>query len=160
MQCPEVRELLSAELDAALPDEDAAAVFHHLATCALCRRWYREVRQTVSFLSSLETEPAPVAVRERVEQANADRPVPVDRPRRGARYQVPRPLAWAAAVLLVLQLGLISAQLAGFKPLTTDRVEEEVPSMIVLTADDRTSATTVIQSAAVHESDTNVRNGG
>jgi anti-sigma factor RsiW len=53
MNCPHVRELLSAYLDGELPEQRSHAVAEHLAQCSGCREELHALRVTSELVSSL-----------------------------------------------------------------------------------------------------------
>ena len=65
MNCEKALELMSAELDSALTEEEAAALQTHLEACPACRETYRQLHELDLLLQDGELEP-PAALRETV----------------------------------------------------------------------------------------------
>ncbi|MEX2221765.1 MAG: zf-HC2 domain-containing protein [Candidatus Rokuibacteriota bacterium] len=74
MTCHEVREGLSAYVDAALDPDERARVEAHLETCAECRHELAGLRETVALLRRVEPARAPVGFVDRVVAAAGPRP--------------------------------------------------------------------------------------
>jgi len=115
MTTPDVHTLTGAYAADALPDEERRAFDAHLAECPACAQEVAELRATAARLAAGTAETPPPALRERVlAQARQTRqvsPLPVVSTSAPAAAPTPRawyrqPLAAAAALLLIVALGL------------------------------------------------------
>ena len=66
MNCGQIRELLSAQLDGRLTPDEEAALSGHLAACEECRREQAALAKTVSILRGLAPVEAPAGLPDRV----------------------------------------------------------------------------------------------
>ena len=64
--CRDMTELATDYLEGALPVRRSLAVRFHLSICSMCRRYYRQVRETVSLLRRMPPEPVPAREEERI----------------------------------------------------------------------------------------------
>ncbi len=74
--CRDMTELATDYLEHALPLSRRVAVRVHLAYCTMCRRYYRQVRETIALLRRLPTPPPPAAVEDAVIARSHDDPPP------------------------------------------------------------------------------------
>lgn len=154
MNCETVRETMSAELDGEATDEQLAPAYSHLAACADCRAWRREIIAVKGIFAALPEHPLPASIAGQLELAGTASP------RVGRRnvYRIPRLLAWAAAAVVVLSIGWSSHQ-ALTRPVTTSTAE--VAETIVLTSRDRTSSSVMVRTTAETEREDKLpQNGG
>jgi len=147
------REILSAELDEEATDEQLAASYAHLAECASCRAWRREIIVVKRALADLPFHPLPESVAQHFRPAGAS----AARGRRRGMYHFPAPLAWAAAATVILNMGWSAYQLA-LKP--APGTTKEIAETIVLTSRDRTSSTVMIRTTANSEQGNNLKKNG
>jgi anti-sigma factor RsiW len=114
MNHEDVRARLSALMDLALPDREAADVETHLRDCAACRTQLAQLRETVRLLREVEPVQVPegfaFAVRSRIEQMGAASPARPPR-RRIAFPQISWSWRTAAAAASVVLVGLFAANL-------------------------------------------------
>jgi len=101
MPCQRYHEMLSAQLDGELPPDQAEVLTAHLETCATCRRLRQELTTLHNDMALDETAVLPAAVEKRILSVTTGAEAA---PWRGY-YRVPRSLAWAAVLLLVLLAG-------------------------------------------------------
>ncbi len=72
--CRDMTELATDYLEDALPLGRRLGVRIHLAYCSFCRRYYRQVRETIALLRRLPTPPPSQAVEESVISRSHDAP--------------------------------------------------------------------------------------
>jgi len=77
--CRDMTELSTDYLEGALPVGRRLAVRWHLSICSMCRRHYRQVRETVALLRRLPTPPPPAKMEDAV-IARVDPPSPFTAP--------------------------------------------------------------------------------
>ncbi len=100
MKCELYRELISARLDRELQPDELETLEAHLEQCSECAAFARQVKQ----LQELAATSPPTAMPREVEEAILSR---TNRQRSLWRrlfrgyYRIPRPLAWAAALVLL-----------------------------------------------------------
>ncbi len=121
MTCDAYREHLSAWVDGELPPDLEEAVRRHLDGCPTCRATVDQLRATAGLVARLPARAAPPdladAVEREIARASAGTPAAMRAARR-RRAPVRQPPAWpralamAAAVLLVVGIGVLS-HLAG-----------------------------------------------
>lgn len=128
MTCEQYQELISADLDAELRADEEPALWEHLAHCTVCRAWRRD-----QLAMRYEFERWP----EETYPAITDGPVKRSRPATKV-YRVPRVLAWAAAIVLLVQGALVTSSLMHTPDMRPDlaATDEETVETIVLTAKD------------------------
>ena len=143
MDCENIRQTLSAEIDGEAPDRELSAAYRHLADCAECRRWRRDFLQIAKDFPAWADQPIPIEVTSRL-QDHIRKTGTAPRRKNRTVYRIPRPLAWAAAAILVLQIGWSSYRLASPEAEPGYGLDAFVPSTIVLTDLDRISTTTII----------------
>ena len=109
MNCEKALELMSAELDGALTEEEAAALQTHLEACPACRETYRQLHELDLLLQDGEPEP-PAALRETVM-----RQIRGEEKTKKRRAWIPAAAIAAAAALVLLagRAGLLA--LPGFE---------------------------------------------
>lgn len=109
MNCEKALELMSAELDGALAEEEAAALQTHLEACPACRETYRQLHELDLLLQDGELEP-PAALRETVM-----RQIRGEEKTKKRRAWIPAAAIAAAAALVLLagRAGLLA--LPGFE---------------------------------------------
>ena len=102
MNCEQYRQLISALVDKELNSEERGSLDKHLADCSACKQYAEQVRELERLTSEWEASTMPPDVEQAVLARTKAKP-------RGwlARvwndsYSIPRPLAWAAMLLLVL----------------------------------------------------------
>lgn len=64
--CRDVTEMTTEYLEGTLPLHRRVAMRFHLSICSMCRRYMRQVRQTIGLLGILPPEPVPEAVENRL----------------------------------------------------------------------------------------------
>lgn len=69
LACDDVMQRVTEYLDEALPPGARTAIEQHLAECAACARYLREIRQTIHRLGALPREPMPAPMKDRLLQA-------------------------------------------------------------------------------------------
>jgi hypothetical protein len=94
MSCEPYLELISAELDVELDPDGEVNLWRHLSGCERCRNWRRDQLVIRRDLESWPEEALP----ERMQM-----PVPGVASKPSRVYRVPRPWAWAAGILILLQ---------------------------------------------------------
>jgi len=159
MNCKEIQETISAEFDSEATDEQLVHAYRHLADCPKCRNWRREVLVIKGTFALHEDHPLPQSVTERLDRAERATQ-PVGKKQWKSIYRVPRPLAWAAAVLIMLQIGWSSYQIAGGPRGSKIEMDNGVPDTIVLTAIDRISSSTVVRTSEKKDNHQTPENGG
>ena len=160
MDCEKIREIISAELDGEATDDQLVGAYRHLADCPECRNWRREVLVIKGTFAFREDHPLPPSVTEQLRRAESATP-PVEKKQWKSIYRVPRPLAWVAAVLIVLQIGWSSYQIAAGPRGAKIEMDNGVPDTIVLTAMDRISSTTVVRTSEEYDNhQQTLENGG
>jgi len=143
MSCEDLQEIISAEADGEALEEELVAAYRHLADCAACRTWRRETLAVHQDFLLWHDEPIPETVAERLrkqERRSQERAVPHE----SRVYRIPRPVAWAAAAILTLQVGWASYRLVLLPPPAQQQGESDAPTKIVLTARDRVSSTVIV----------------
>jgi anti-sigma factor RsiW len=75
--CRDMTELATDYLEGALPFARRMAVRVHLAYCTMCRRYYRQVRETITLLRRLPAPPLPQTVEDAVIARSHDQPPPL-----------------------------------------------------------------------------------
>jgi len=143
MNCEDIRQTMSAELDGEAAEHDLIIAYRHLADCAICRSWRREVLAVHRDFPLWHDEPVPPAVAERLQQHEHQAQHRAG-PGEKRIYRIPRPLAWAAAMILTIQVGWASYRLVLPPPPTQQQGESDAPAQIVLTAKDRVSSTVIV----------------
>jgi predicted anti-sigma-YlaC factor YlaD len=83
--CRDMTELATDYLENALPFARRLGVRVHLAYCSMCRRYYRQVRETVALLRRLPAEPVPRATEDAVIARSHDDPPDLPPPLRPPR---------------------------------------------------------------------------
>jgi anti-sigma factor RsiW len=119
MECQEVREQLSAWLDAELDEAAAAALSAHVDQCAACQREWRQLTALETALGQLSA-PVPVGLAEKVLAQ-------VRPPRRRQWWQS---VALAACLVLGVALGGSMAR-SFYAPEASSHTESEVASLEV-----------------------------
>jgi predicted anti-sigma-YlaC factor YlaD len=136
MSCEQYQELISADLDAELSAEEEPGLWAHLARCADCRRWRRDQLAMRGEFQRWPEEALPSMTAETMRLAP---------PAKRKTYHIPRALAWAAMVVLLIQ-GVFLTSAIVRAPNTAEPVitlsEEETVETIVLTTKDRVSFST------------------
>lgn len=155
MNCEEIRETMSAELDGEATDDELARAYGHLADCPACRLWRREILAMKNMFAHSADVSLPSKVTKQLHDTTKSSTA---RGPQKSMYRVPRPLAWAAAAAFILQVGWSSYQItAGASSGGMDEVDET----IVLTARDRISSAVIIRTAQEHENENHIpQNGG
>ncbi len=134
MECQEVREQLSAWLDAELDEATGAAVAAHVDKCEACRREWRRLTALETALGSLAA-PMPPGLAEKVlAQVRA--------PRRRQWWQS---VALAACLVLGIALGGSMAQ-TFYAPAGSNHTEAEVASLEVFQDHPQGSLGTIVAS--------------
>jgi hypothetical protein len=141
MKCTTIRELISADLDCQATDEQMVQAFKHLAECRGCRNWRSSILEMQNVFDTIESQPVPDSVHGRLRRS-AESAKPADQMRSSKTYSLPRPLVWAAAAIIVLQLGWSSHRFISSPSEVESSSPRMDPSTITLTARDRTSAAT------------------
>jgi anti-sigma factor RsiW len=119
MECQEVREQLSAWLDAELDEGTEAALAAHVDKCAACQREWRQLTALESALGQLSA-PVPLGLAEKVLAQ-------VQSPRRRQWWQS---AALAACLVVGIALGGSMAR-TFYAPAGSTHTEEEVASLEV-----------------------------
>ena len=152
MACEEYQKRISADLDGELRADEEIGLWEHLRDCADCCSWRRDQILIRAEFHRWPLEALPAKIAE---------PAPSRTRSRAHAYRVPRPLAWAAGILIVLQSTLsITSMLSrpvetADEPLDTNGYVET----ITLTPADRTSFT-VHSSRVPADNNKPQRNGG
>ncbi len=136
MNCEHIREILSDEIDGEAGDSQLTEAYRHLGGCTYCRVWRREMLIIEHNFGEWGDSPVPEAVTSRLREQTPS-------PRNRRVYRISRPLAWAAAAAIVLQLGWTSFNLLRVPG--QDGWEAEIPARIVLTNVDRTSSKMIVE---------------
>ncbi|MCK4605908.1 MAG: zf-HC2 domain-containing protein [candidate division Zixibacteria bacterium] len=100
MNCEQYRELISARVDGEIESEELDALEAHLEQCPECAAFARQVKQ----LQELAADSPLVLMPSEVEEvilSRSNRQQSLWRRLFSGHYRIPRPLAWAAALLLV-----------------------------------------------------------
>jgi predicted anti-sigma-YlaC factor YlaD len=136
MYCEDYQQRISADLDGELSAADERLLWKHLASCETCRAWRRDQMQIRAALQQWPEEELPAIPTPRVTP-------PVTATTRV--YRVPRVLAWAAALLLLLQGAYVTSTLVGGPQIseeTSPMLAEDEVETIVLTEKNRVSYST------------------
>lgn len=140
--CEHIRSLFYDYLDGSLSDEDERKVIGHIEECEACRAELKKEKELASMLESMPHESAPASLRANVlrqlrnEQAEEAGRLPADTKKIPAVVKFV-PLAFAAAAILIVALGIHIVTRPGFmdktgksagkarseKPATTRREE-------------------------------------
>jgi predicted anti-sigma-YlaC factor YlaD len=157
MDCEQMQKDLSAELDGEVAEAELISVYRHLAECPRCRQWRRDIVSLRGAFACAEPSPLPAIIARRLQGSG------YQRSHRGEKspttgYRVPRPLAWAAALLFVLQTGWLALEWSDSSAnLSQDRPAET----IILTGRDRTSSSILVRTASeTDEINRSRQNGG
>ena len=151
MSCEKIREIMSAEMDGEAAEEQLIKVYQHLAECAGCRKWRREVLAVHGAFATGKESPLPASIAEKLhEYENA-----TDQTEQAKRIY--RPLAWATAAAVVLSVGWSSFQLAQ-KPAST--IADEIAETIILSSRDKTSSAVMVRSTQGNEPGNNRQENG
>jgi len=129
MNCDKYQEMISAQMDNELSVDDEPTLWEHLAHCENCRAWRRDQLSLRDEFAAWPEESLPPSAW----------PLPPEQPVRA--YRVPRVLAWAAAILLLVEGAWIGRGLVS-PPATQDDYstpDDEIVETIVLTQKDRVS---------------------
>ena len=59
MNCQKIKKLLNTYIDQALDADTAQQVEEHLKSCSTCNKEYQSLKEIITFLNSLSTQPAP-----------------------------------------------------------------------------------------------------
>lgn len=102
MNCEHCRQLISALVDKELTEGERGSLDEHLAQCSECAQYSEQIRELERLTAEWESSAMP----REIEQAILDR---AKQKRHGwlprlwsGSYRIPRPVAWAAAVLLLV----------------------------------------------------------
>lgn len=128
MSCDKYQEMISAQMDNELSVDEEPSLWEHLAHCENCRAWRREQLTLRDEFAAWPEESLPASAW----------PLPPAEPVRA--YRVPRALAWAAGILLLIEGAWIGRGLVG--PRTPDDYstpDDDTVETIVLTQKDRVS---------------------
>ncbi len=102
MNCEHCRQLISALVDKELTEGERGSLDEHLAQCSECAQYSEQIRELERLTSEWESSAMP----RDIEQAILDRAK--QKPHGwlgrvgGGSYRIPRPVAWAAVLLLAL----------------------------------------------------------
>lgn len=114
LDCHEIKQVLGQWLDGELPDADRSTVVSHLGTCADCQAEYESLQSMAAVLAQPPTEAPPASIWHAIEarldgttRATTGHTERTGRDRWVFRFPR-RPLAAAAAILLVSGLGWLS----------------------------------------------------
>jgi len=101
MNCEQYRELISARLDGEIENRELAALEAHLKQCETCTAFSRQLDQLHALVVESQPTPMPDEVVETIMAKTYCRP---GRWRRlvSGHYRIPRPVAWAVAVALLM----------------------------------------------------------
>ena len=154
MNCEQYQEFASADLDGELDAENEPTLWEHLTRCETCRLWRRDLLAIRKEFQHWPEESLPSMPVESALPPSARRKV----------YHIPRALAWAAAVVLLVQGVFLTAGIVR-APETAEPVialpEEETVETIVLTVKDRVSFSTTENPLMIGNPATNPdENGG
>jgi predicted anti-sigma-YlaC factor YlaD len=140
MNCLEIREIISADLDFQTSDEQLILAFKHLAECKDCRQWRNNILEINNVFASIENRPVPDTITERLRQPEKAEIVK-DISTSKKIYTLPRRLVWAVATIIIIQFGWFSYRIIDRPSGTEFTFDSKDSTTIVLTANDRTSAT-------------------
>ena len=98
MTCDQYRELLSAKFDKELTEPEQKALSEHLAQCAECTQYAEQLKE----LDRLTAEWEDAVMPPEVEQAILARAKTNPRGVFTGSYRIPRPVAWAAMIALII----------------------------------------------------------
>jgi predicted anti-sigma-YlaC factor YlaD len=136
MNCEQYQQLISADLDAELSADEEPGLWEHLAQCAECRRWRHD---QLAIRNEFQRWPE-----ESLPSMSAELALPPSRAK-GKVYRIPRALAWAAVIVLLIQGVFVTSAIVR-APNTSEPLlalsEEETVETIVLTVKDRVSFST------------------
>lgn len=110
MDCSYYEELLSARRDGELTPDEAMTLEKHLRECPVCRKTAQIIDAVGGVVASLEKMPLPGKIEEAiVSGVRRERAASIENGRQPRYYRIPRPVAWAAVVLmLILGIGTLS----------------------------------------------------
>ena len=130
MNCDVHRELISADLDGELRESEELGLWQHLTQCAECRGWRRDQIRIRYELQHWPEEALPSNVGEFF--------APDTKSTRNV-YRIPRVLAWAAGLVLLVQGAVTVSTLTSRSSLDMPYLtaDQETVETIVLTARDR-----------------------
>jgi len=110
VQCHDICELLSAYIDGMLDSSQAARVEEHIASCAVCKMEYEDLRTAVDLVRGLPEVAPPPEFHDRLQQKLRSLPAPADTNlKTGLLYKLARG-KWcgtlAAAAVIFLTVGV------------------------------------------------------
>ena len=124
-RCEAIGRLISPYLDSELVGEDQAAFLAHLESCDACRRLLRGEEAVAAALSAvLRPDPAPPALRTRVEKLLRPRP----------RWRRPA-TAWALAAAACVILALAAVRMTHLRPAASPPQMAASADLVALAAD-------------------------
>ena len=102
MNCEQIRQLISALVDQELNERERVTLDEHLAECSECAQYSEQIRELKRLTTEWEASQMPPEIeRSILERAKQKPPGWLGR-LGGDSYRIPRPVAWAAVLLLVL----------------------------------------------------------
>ena len=102
MNCEHCRQLISTAADKELTDGERGSLDEHLAQCSECAQCAGQIRELERLTAEWEASAMPADVEQAVLARTRAKPHGWLTRLWGGSYRIPRPVAWAAAVVLVL----------------------------------------------------------
>lgn len=139
MNCEQIRQLISALVDKELTEGERGSLDEHLAQCSECAQYSEQIRELERLTSEWEASQMPSDVEQTITDKTMSKPLGWLGRLWSGSYRIPRPLAWAAMLLLVFLSvnGLINR--GGSSPeeelITTPEDSQSVQHIILTEAD-------------------------
>ena len=102
MNCEHYRQLISALVDKELNTEERGSLDVHLAECSECAQYAEQIRELDRLTSEWEASAMPPEIEQSVLANSKTKPHGWLSRLWSGSYRIPRPVAWAAMLLLVL----------------------------------------------------------
>lgn len=101
MNCEQYRQLISALVDKELNERERGSLDEHLAECSECAQYSEQIRELERLTTEWETSQMPPDLEQGILEKGKQKPRGLLSRLWGGSYHIPRPVAWAAVLLLV-----------------------------------------------------------
>lgn len=102
MNCEQYRQLISALVDKELNESERVTLDEHLALCSECAQYSEQIRELERLTTEWEASQMPSGVEQAILEAAKQKPHGWLGRLWSGSYHIPRPVAWAAVLLLLL----------------------------------------------------------
>ena len=147
MDCDYFRELLSANRDGELTEQENRVLTAHLQTCLPCRAFADELAALGDALALWRPEPLPSTVKDQILARTMGHAVNSRTGFLRGYYRIPRSLAWAAILAVVLLLvNTFAGQFSARRPDAPSKPPDGsvMVQKVVLTQKDLVSSYTIV----------------